>query len=51
MIDIACVRHFRGEQVRGEVVGLHQIVEGLAMISQLGVEQPHEEVRIHLEGF
>ena len=47
LIDIPDCGHFRHERIGIEIVGLHQIVQGIAMIPQLGVEQADEEMGIH----
>lgn len=49
MIDIAGHFHFPDEKHGVEVMGFHEIVEGIAVIPQLRIEQAHQDMRVHLE--
>ena len=32
-----------------EPVGLHEIIERIAMVAQFGIHEPQKQVRVHLE--
>jgi hypothetical protein len=49
LIEIPGVLHPADQRHGIEVVGLHEIIEGFAMIAQLGIEQAHKEVGVHLK--
>lgn len=49
LIDIPGRRHFLHECICIEMMGLHQIVQGIAVISKFGIEQADEQVGIHVE--
>lgn len=46
-VNVAGVVHFADELLGVEVVGLHEIFQGMAVVPQLGVEQADEEMGIH----
>jgi hypothetical protein len=49
LVGVAGRRHFTNERFGIEIVGFHQVIERVAMIPQLGVEQTKQKVGIHVE--
>ena len=49
LINVASFDHFLDERFGIELMGFQQIVQGIAVIPQLGVEQADEEMGVHLE--
>jgi hypothetical protein len=47
LIDVAGGSHLFLQDGRVEVMGFHQVVERVAVVAQLGIEQPHQQVGIH----
>jgi hypothetical protein len=49
LIDIVGGREFLNQFFLTEIVGFHKILERVAMIPQFGIDQPQQQVGIHLE--
>ena len=47
LIDIPRLFQLRGEFFRIEIVGFHEIVQGVAVVPQLGVDEAEKQVGIH----
>ncbi len=47
LVSVTNRGHFFDQVRRIKVVGFHEIIEGMAVISQLRIEQAHQEVRVH----
>lgn len=47
LINITGVSHFFEQACRIEIMCLHEILQRIAVISQLRIEQPKQKVRIH----
>lgn len=49
LVAIIGVLKFLDERHMFEVVGFHEIIQRVAEVTQLGIDQTHEQVRVHLE--
>ena len=51
LIFVACGRHFPDERIQIEMMGFHQILQRVAAVPQLRIEQADEKVGIHVGKF
>lgn len=49
LIEILGVLQFSDQGTWIEIMGFDQIIKGITMIAQLGIEQPDKKVRVHLK--
>ncbi len=49
LIEILRILHFADQGTWIQVMGFDQIIEGITMIAQLGIEQTHKQMRVHLK--
>ena len=49
LVDVIRSGQFFDQEFSVKMVGFHEIIERIAMISQLGVDQSQQEMRVHRE--